>query len=55
MLYIYMYTNGTLLTLDKFKIIISLLDKIIIDNYNDELEMHKNVQDIRNYLNKTKY
>ncbi|GFI15775.1 S-adenosyl-L-methionine-dependent 2-deoxy-scyllo-inosamine dehydrogenase [Lachnospiraceae bacterium] len=52
--YIYMYTNGTLLTLDKFKIIISLLDKIIIDNYNDELEMHKNVQDIHNYCKQNK-
>lgn len=47
--YIYMYTNGTLLTLDKFKRIIHYLDKIIIDNYDDELKLHKNAQDIFDY------
>ncbi len=40
--YIYMYTNGTLLTQDKFKAIIPYLDKMIIDNYDDNLQLSKN-------------
>lgn len=47
--FVYMYTNGTLLTLDKFMEIIPYLDKIIIDNYDDELKLHKNAQDILYY------
>jgi len=47
--FIYMYTNGTLLTLQKFYAIIPFLDKIVIDNYNDELKLHKNVQAIDDY------
>lgn len=42
--YIYMFTNGTLVTLDKFNEIIPYLDRMIIDNYNDELKLHKNAQ-----------
>lgn len=42
--YIYMFTNGTLVTLDKFNEIIPYLDKMVIDNYNDELKLHQNAQ-----------
>jgi hypothetical protein len=47
--FIYMYTNGTLLTLEKFKEIIPYLSKIYIDNYDDDLKLHENVQAIHNY------
>ena len=47
--YIYLYTNGTLLTLDRFKRIIPFLDRIIIDNYNDSLELNKPIQIIYDY------
>ncbi len=44
--HIYMFTNGTLLTMDKFKAIIPYLDKMIIDNYDDKLQLHSNIKDI---------
>lgn len=44
--YLYVYTNGTLVTLDKFNAIIPYLDKMIIDNYDDALKLHQNVQSI---------
>ncbi len=44
--YIYMYTNGTLLSLDKFNSIIDYLDKMIIDNYDDNLQLSKNAKRI---------
>lgn len=47
--FVYLYTNGTLVTLDKFKEIIPYLDKMIIDNYNDELKLHENAQNIYNF------
>lgn len=42
--YIYMFTNGTLVTPEKFNAIIPYLDKMVIDNYNDELKLHQNAQ-----------
>ena len=47
--FIFIYTNGTLVTIDKFKAIIPYLDKMIIVNYSDELKLHDNIQTIRNY------
>jgi hypothetical protein len=47
--FIYMYTNGTLLTLEKFKEIIPYLSKIYIDNYDDNLKLHDNIQAIHSY------
>jgi len=44
--FLYMYTNGTLLTIDKFNAIIPYLDRIVIDNYNDELKLHENAKKI---------
>ena len=44
--FIYMYTNGTLLTIDKFTEIIPYLDRIIIDNYDDDLKLHENSRKI---------
>jgi len=47
--FIYMYTNGTLLTLDKFLEIIPCLNRIIIDNYDDGLKLHENAEAINRY------
>lgn len=44
--YIYMFTNGTLVTLDKFNEIIPYLDKMVIDNYDDDLKLHPNAKAI---------
>lgn len=47
--FIYMYTNGTLLTLEKFTEIIPYLNRMIIDNYNDDLKLHENIKEINIY------
>lgn len=44
--FLYMYTNGTLLTIEKFNAIIPYLDRIVIDNYNDDLKLHENAKKI---------
>lgn len=43
------YTNGTLLTLEKFLEIMPYLDSLKIDNYNQKLTLHKPVQEIYDY------
>lgn len=45
-----LWTNGSLLTLDKFLEIIPYLDRIVIDNYNDELYLNPNVKAISDYI-----
>lgn len=52
--FIYLYTNGTLLTLEKFIEIIPYLNRIVIDNYDDELKLHKNAQAIHRYCREHK-
>lgn len=52
--YIYLYTNGTLLTMDKFLNIIPYLSKIYIDNYNDDLKLNENSRAINDYCIKNK-
>ncbi len=47
-----LYTNGTLLTLDKFKESMKYLDELYIDNYSDEGRWHDNIVEIRDYCNK---
>ena len=44
------YTNGTVLKLERFIEIIPYLDLLAIDNYNDKLEWHEPVRIIREYL-----
>ena len=46
---IHMYTNGTLFTLDLFKALVEVLDELIIDNYNQELQLIKPVKEIVEY------
>ncbi len=43
------YTNGTQLTLDKFLEIMPYLDSLKIDNYHQQLKLHKPVQEIYDY------
>jgi len=50
--YLYMFTNGTLLTLDKFEKIIPYLDKMVIDNYDDNLQLHENAKAIHDICKK---
>lgn len=49
---VHMFTNGTLLNEEKFLSLISYLDELIIDNYNDDLVLLSNVRDLyENYKN----
>ncbi len=45
----HLYTNGTLLTLEKFKRIVEYLDELIIDNYRQDLELISTNRIIRDY------
>ena len=45
----HMFTNGTLLTLDKFIALTDVLDELIIDNYHQELKLIKPCEQIREY------
>lgn len=44
--HLYLYTNGILLTPEKFKAIMQYLDRMYIDNYHDELKLIKPVKEI---------
>ena len=46
---IHMFTNGTLLTMDKFLAIIDYLDELIIDNYTQDLHLIDNSKNIKAY------
>lgn len=46
---LHLFTNGTLLTLDKFIEIIPYLDELIIDNYHSELQLLENSEKIIDY------
>lgn len=45
----HLFTNGTMLTIDKFVDIVSYLDELIIDNYHQELKLIKTCADIVKY------
>ena len=45
----HIFTNGTLLTLEKFKVLVDLLDELVIDNYHDELKLIKPCKEIEKY------
>ena len=47
---IHLFTNGTLLNLDIFLEIINYLDEIIIDNYNQQLQLIPSVKIIKEYV-----
>jgi len=46
------FSNGTVLKLERFIEIIPYLDLLVIDNYSDELKWHEPVKAIREYLKK---
>lgn len=45
----HLFTNGTLLTIDKFQKIMQYLDELIIDNYHQELKLIRPCQEIAAY------
>ena len=45
----HLYTNGTLMTLEKFIALVDILDELIIDNYQQELKLIKPCQEIERY------
>ncbi len=47
--WLFMFTNGTLLSLEKCKELVPLLDELIIDNYNQELKLIPNSEKIVQY------
>ncbi|MBQ9334656.1 MAG: SPASM domain-containing protein [Lachnospiraceae bacterium] len=47
---IHLFTNGTLLSIDKFDSIIEYLDELIIDNYNQNLELNESVKKIKEHV-----
>lgn len=48
----HLFTNGTLLTLNKFIDIMKYLDELVIDNYHQDLKLIKPCQDIVDYCKK---
>jgi len=48
--HVYMYSNGTLFTLNKFIRIIEHLDELVIDNYTKNLELIKPCEEIVSYI-----
>lgn len=46
---IHLFTNGTLLTIDKFIALMEILDELIIDNYQQELKLIKPCLEIEEY------
>ena len=48
--YISILTNGTPLNIERFERIINNVDELLIDNYNDNLEWHKNVKTIMEHM-----
>lgn len=46
---LHLFSNGTLMTLEKFKALINILDELIIDNYQQELHLIKPCIEIQEY------
>lgn len=47
--FLLMYSNGTLLDIEKFEKLIPYLDQLFIDNYTDNNTMHENVKEVWEY------
>lgn len=45
----HLFTNGSLLTIEKFVALVECLDELIIDNYNQDLSLTKPIQIIYDY------
>lgn len=48
--FIFMSTNGLILTLDKVRALQPYVDQLIINNYANEYKLHKNIQEIYDYI-----
>ena len=48
--YIFMSTNGLLLDIDKVKQVQPYINQLIINNYCEDMKLHKNVQEIYDYV-----
>jgi hypothetical protein len=48
--YLYIYTNGSLLNVEKFRNLMNFLDFIIIDNYNNSMVLNESVKKIYNFI-----
>lgn len=46
------FTNGILLSVNKFENLMESLDFMVIDNYNDELKLNNSVKDVYNFCMK---
>ena len=47
--FIFMSTNGLLLDIDKVKAVLPYVNQLIINNYCEDMKLHKNVQEIYDY------
>jgi hypothetical protein len=52
--FLYLYTNGTLVTMDKFFEVMKYLDRIYFDNYDDDLKLSDNAIAINAYCMKNR-
>jgi len=52
--HLFILTNGLLLTIEKLELLMKHIDKLIIDNYDDNLNLTKPAQEIYNYCLKNK-
>lgn len=50
--YLYIYTNGTLIDVEKTVELAKYLDEIVIDNYNDDLVLNENIKPIQELCEK---
>jgi len=48
--FIFMSTNGLILTIDKVKEVAPYINQLIINNYSMEMKLHKNLQEIYDYV-----
>ncbi len=48
--FIFMSTNGLILTLDKVREVQPYIDQLIINNYSNEMKLHDNLQEIYDYV-----
>lgn len=48
--YIYLYTNGKLLTIEKFQKLMRCLDYIVIDNYSDDMSLINPIKIIEDFI-----
>ena len=48
--FIFMSTNGLILTLDKIRQVQPYIDQLIINNYANEYKLHDNIQEIYDYV-----